>query len=1716
MMAPANNPFGAPPAQVNNPFASPAPSNQGSSVFGAPAQSTFGAPSSNNPFGASSAKPSGAPAANPFGAPIKNPFGASAQNAQNKPFGAPTAGNGSSLAAANPFGAASGQTSAFGSTPAGSAPQSKGSSRQPSPAGRQNQSGRQQANLVGAPQGPSGKKRTPSPFDTRQRTQAPSKRAQASEESDSDAMSGRKSKGKGFGGLKSQPPAANKATNNANTTGFAGRTNRNSQEATPFADLKSTLKKIAGQETEKFTKKAKPGEKNKKPERQVRFQPTSQVNGNKNGPMREPTERTKELSTFAYEYANDLLGHLKKENINPPQWPAEPGNPNKRGAIESLKEAYKKYRARVYASLRKADKIDDPEKRRKLEDALPFKGICEDMCPEFEQVSRIAEYDVMTEEKSVGPDGHTLWPDPAKMVKKFGRSAAGQDAPLPMDVRTVDALRRTTDYLFNDLLQSENNLPAMHNFLWDRTRAVRKDFTFHSQKTAEEMKDMVYCFEAIARFHAIALHLLSRKGFANEDFDQKQEIEQLGRTILSLMEAYDVCRDMKVPCENEPEFRAYYLLLNAGDPAIAKRIPTWGKEYWFESEEVQTALSLIHTMEDVREPKGPIKPRKGTTLSDTSFTNYFAIVEDPRVSYTMACIAEIHFTTVRQGILRNLVRCYARHRDAPRTITASDLNAMLRFDTPEEAVEFAELHEFEFTTWVPDGKPEVKEPYLLLNQKKKIVPSPRVRQSFSAQIVERKRQGQPLPFVIYNTVYEEMSEKPAGSIDDDGSPDSLFVSQKSPELTRSVFGAPSTTTPSFFNAPSAASTTAAPSTGTVASSIFSFPTTSSTPQLRATSSTGTTSQLSAFGSAQSSQPASSTTTTSVFGGFGKPAEPATTESPFSSLSQPTTTTMTTTPAAAPKPNFPAEPPKQPEQAATSSTTTSPKTADKNPFSFLKNNDVLAKQPSTSFVFPSTSTLSGSAATPTPSISTTTTFDATTKPTASTQTYQFGAAPAGGSSLFPTATPTKSADKQPVTSASIPSITVTPPPTSTPATSAESKPTLPAALPAIFGQQPLPPASTSQPSLFASIKPAASPTKPQEPPPPPKPKRDLMADFTKWFVTGDGGIMEEFTEETLRHLLWDVWQRHQREEAERKRKAEEEESWRLAREHLTHRLQVKYFYRWREKARALATKRLLREGKEKMRLYREQQRLLQKQRLEEQRKAEEEARRKAKREIMEDAQHFSFLASQIRARRASSMAYSADQTEEQLVASGIFSGLNEDPHAIARSVVREARAAEMNGSYAVTDAASVTPSRSTFRYPESDLELEPAPSHHGSDTASSIGGRREGWKTRSLREKLGIGVPKFDGRRSLSGTFSADGLNSFRQSLRSSVGSSVNGRATNFSVAAAARKRNSEELSGDEIDTMSLGGAARKRRALFGSSVASISSAIGSLSKSRHWELRARGFVPMPDGAWLPEAVAKLRREQAERQRKEEDERKRREEQLRQLQEQQQDDDEPEFPFQREESPTKLSTGELRARLAKLKEYKEQRSKGLRNSIDLGTHSPLHPTDPFQQQEVTLHQKRKRDANTAAFDEERASRCSPSDKEADAKARGYSPISTSRKRLNLNDTPTRSWSHHHNSSSTTPTFVRPPLPPQYQQHQPESSPPPPLAVRPFTTVEAAAAARAASPSTTPTGVPTVSVLGREETAAMVEDTWRMLRELHECMDQLEEKDREERPVMGMKG
>ena len=475
-------------------------------------------------------------------------------------------------------------------------------------------------------------------------------------------------------------------------------------------------------------------------------------------------------------HAIKVYNQLRKDGIAPPSWPSQPGAHASAAAMSKFRDQYEKYRSRVRKSLTKAGLIDDPNKRRALKDAIDFRGIAEDMCPEFEKITRITELDVYQPEK----DPRTGQAVTSKMVKKLARSAAGQEAPLPMDVRSIPTLRKTLDYLIDDLLQHDGNLPTLHGFLWDRTRAIRRDFAFFSTMTPEDLKVQVHVFENIARFHVTALHLLSRKDIKPEDFVEQQELEQLGKTLMSLRDLYEDCASQEIVCENEAEFRAYYLIhYGQGEKDIMERIQrSWNPRLWRNSDAIRTAVSLVEALQNTKDFRDPLKYGPHLAASGAQHS-YFRIVEDPSVSYTMACFAEIHFPHIRRSILKSITKAFARPKGEAKELTAGALNRFLRFDTDAEAVEFAQSHGLDFEPSEENPSDPSQQRLVLQPNSRHQLSQPKPSHQFSQSLVEKKRGSRRLPEVIHNTVFEDGTSKPAEGAGES----SLFVPDSQPTST---------------------------------------------------------------------------------------------------------------------------------------------------------------------------------------------------------------------------------------------------------------------------------------------------------------------------------------------------------------------------------------------------------------------------------------------------------------------------------------------------------------------------------------------------------------------------------------------------------------------------------------------------------------------------------------------------------------------------------------------------------------------------------------------------------------------------------------------------------------------------------------------------------------------------------------------------------------------
>lgn len=283
------------------------------------------------------------------------------------------------------------------------------------------------------------------------------------------------------------------------------------------------------------------------------------------------------------------------------------------------------------------------------------------------------------------------------MVKRFRRSAAGYDEQLPSDIRPPAVLKKTLDYLFDEVVGGPESLATVHKFVWDRTRGIRNDFSIQQVTKIADLKIAIECFERIARFHILALHQLSREGDQVE-FDHHQEREQLNNTLLSLIYYYDDSRHRLVS-PNEAEFRAYCIIFEIQDqrPDLEDRAQNWPRPV-LKDPRVQTALKLYAAAANTSDEQGPLRPRTPFTTAQANCGKFWQIVQSNAVSYVMACVAEIYFNLVRSAALEAIWIAYKGKRGGPTKMEdwgLEDLTFALGFDNQDQTCSFCEDHELQ-------------------------------------------------------------------------------------------------------------------------------------------------------------------------------------------------------------------------------------------------------------------------------------------------------------------------------------------------------------------------------------------------------------------------------------------------------------------------------------------------------------------------------------------------------------------------------------------------------------------------------------------------------------------------------------------------------------------------------------------------------------------------------------------------------------------------------------------------------------------------------------------------------------------------------------------------------------------------------------------------------------------------------------------------------------
>ncbi|XP_035188197.1 germinal-center associated nuclear protein [Oxyura jamaicensis] len=297
-------------------------------------------------------------------------------------------------------------------------------------------------------------------------------------------------------------------------------------------------------------------------------------------------------------------------------------------------------------------------KRTDLGKAKTVIGTCPDMCPEKERYMRETRNQLSSFELLLGSDKV----DHAAAIKEYSRSSADQEEPLPHELRPSEVLSMTMDYLVTNIMdQGEGNYREWYDFVWNRTRGIRKDIT--QQHLCNPL--MVSLIEKCTRFHIHCAHHLCEEPMSS--FDAKINNENMTKCLQSLKEMYQDLANKGIYCKSEAEFRGYNVLLNLNKGDILREVQQFHPEVR-NSPEVRFAVQAF------------------AALNSNNFVRFFKLVQ--AASYLNACLLHCYFNQIRKDALKSLNIAYTVSTQRCTVFPLDHLVRMLLFKDCEEATDF--------------------------------------------------------------------------------------------------------------------------------------------------------------------------------------------------------------------------------------------------------------------------------------------------------------------------------------------------------------------------------------------------------------------------------------------------------------------------------------------------------------------------------------------------------------------------------------------------------------------------------------------------------------------------------------------------------------------------------------------------------------------------------------------------------------------------------------------------------------------------------------------------------------------------------------------------------------------------------------------------------------------------------------------------------------------
>ncbi|KAI1309420.1 Germinal-center associated nuclear protein [Halotydeus destructor] len=313
---------------------------------------------------------------------------------------------------------------------------------------------------------------------------------------------------------------------------------------------------------------------------------------------------------------------------------------------------------------------DSRERQTDIKTATAVTGTCPDMCPELERYFREDVKQLSTFEQFSGdvPNSHA-------MVKEYRRAAADEPDPLAHELRPGPILARTMDYLVCNVLDrlEEPGLSGeWYDFLWNRTRAIRKDIT--QQHICDETS--VDLLEKCVRFHIHAAAVLCEEDLSV--YDPKINDENLNKCVKSLTDFYYDLSLKGLTCANEAEIRGYNILLNLKNTDILMEIKYFRRDIR-DSAQVKFAVKAYFA------------------LSQNNFVKFFSLVKS--TTYLNACIMHRYFDDIRvkgMNVLRTVYKRVGKKEQVPKEFySTEEFRQLFMFDNYDQVKTFCEAFEIQ-------------------------------------------------------------------------------------------------------------------------------------------------------------------------------------------------------------------------------------------------------------------------------------------------------------------------------------------------------------------------------------------------------------------------------------------------------------------------------------------------------------------------------------------------------------------------------------------------------------------------------------------------------------------------------------------------------------------------------------------------------------------------------------------------------------------------------------------------------------------------------------------------------------------------------------------------------------------------------------------------------------------------------------------------------------